>query len=177
MQAEVHGFPTQSLNPATQQLAELGMDGIASRLGTSVGSVPIVQTMPAMTVSNSSSEMAAASLLTDLALSDNHSGIPIPQHMRMESVDDHSDHTPLVGDPTFGGLDTSDMLTDDMLVPSVLRHQQLSSVPHSEVNSMASMDDLTLGVVGHSTGPFLSTAQSADFDSDHVISSLLGGQQ
>jgi hypothetical protein len=176
MQAEVHGFPTRSLNAATQQLAELGMEGIANRLGTSVGSVPIVQTVPAATMSNSSNEMTAASLLTDLALSDNPSGIPIPQHMKMESADDHSDHTPLVGDPSFGGLDTSDMLTDDILVPNVLPHQQLSSAPHSEVSPMASMDDLNLGMVGHSAGPFLSAAQSTEFDSDHVISSLLGEQ-
>lgn len=175
MQAEVHRYPTRSLNPATQQLAELGMEGIASRLGTSVGSVPIVQTDPAVTTSNATSHLTAAALLSDLVSSDFPPGVPIPRHVNIENSSDPSDHTPLVGDPTFGGLDPTDMLTDDMLIPSVVSHQHLSSAAHSEVSSMASTDDL--GAVGHSAGPFLSATQSAEFDNDHIISSFFGGQQ
>ena len=177
MQAEVHGFPTRSLNRATKQLAELGIEGIASRLGTSVGSVPIIQTDPLVTMSNSSTDARAAAMLTDLVLSDPPAGIPIPHQLKMEGADDLSDHTPLVGDPTLGQLDSTDMLTEDILVQSQHQHfqQNVSSAQHSEVSSLASLDDL--GVVVHSSGPFLCTAQSSEFDNDPIISSLLGGQQ
>ena len=132
MQARLHNFPTQSLTPETKELADLGIERIAATLGTTVGAMPIIQAIP-----NDPSIETTSTAAPPLS-------IDIPNQIPDDIGDDC---TPLATDPGFPNLLNDVIMTDGTdggggLV-SAMSHANYASATHSEVSSLASLDDLT----------------------------------